>query len=268
MPPAAIDYDQPFAGAISLSMAGTASGTPEACTAAAVQAATAAATQTAAAAAARQNRRRPYNAEPHLEDAPSAPRDSKPTAPPRPSAFSRLDRLFKTADTSGQAQLNKSAVSLSLTQLLQLTAGPAFPKWRDATTALLGGTEVVANLAQVPPQPMAPREAHVSWADEKDREEAQEATRGLSASISSTAASLGSGLSGLAPSTCATFSAAATVNSLPASEKLMSSTTSMPFVRGSIAANAMHPRDISIDTGAEISAISAGAGAAHAHDPV
>ncbi len=33
----------------------------------------------------------------------------------------------------------------------------------------------------------------------------------------------------------------------------------MPFVRGSIAANAMHPRDISIDTGAEISAISAAA---------
>ena len=106
---------------------------------------------------------------------------------------------------------------------------------------------------------MALREAHVSWADEKDREEAQEATRGLSASIPSTAASLGSGLSGLAPSTYATFSAAATVDSLPASEKLMSSTTSMPFVRGSIAANAMHPRDISIDTGAEISAISAAA---------
>ncbi len=224
MPPAAIDYDQPFAGTISLSMAGTASGTPEAAAAAAVRAAMAAATQTAVAAAARQSRRRPYNAEPHLEDPLSAPRDSDPPPPPRPSAFSRLDRLFKTADNSGQAQLGKSAVSLSVTQLLQLTAGPSFPKWRDATTALLGGADAVAHMAQVPAQPVAPQGGHVSWADEKDREEAQEATRGLSATMPDTTASLGSGLSGLEPNAYATFSAAASVSNLPSAEKLVSST--------------------------------------------
>ncbi len=114
-----------------------------------------------------------------------------------------------------------------MTQLLQLTAGPSFPKWRDATTALLRGVDV--HMAQMPVQPVAPREEHVSWADEKDREEAQEATRGLSATVPNTTASLGSGLSGLELNAYATFSAAASVSNLPAAEKLVSSTTSMPL---------------------------------------
>lgn len=118
LPPEPLDYEAGFGGHIALRLCGAPTPVPVVASATPTLDDSA----TASAAAARPSKRRPNNAESSLGDTgPSTPAASTPApsaaasqtaSPAKP--FPRINRLLQTASVSGQAQVGKAAVTLSI----------------------------------------------------------------------------------------------------------------------------------------------------------